>query len=185
MAQSSRAVLILVLIVALLESAGGQAPKFFADDPIQVMPAPMPVKNPAKQKINDILDFFTKSEKVSAHSARPAGGVNTLGEVPDSEWFVNRHALHRMTYDELQRGPGGGGSSDAPVPPYTVIGGKTAGDKPGFRMKDSKGRKYFVKVDPLKYPELESSADVIVSKFLYAVGYYTPENEIVDLMPGD
>jgi hypothetical protein len=190
MAQSSRAVLILVLLVALLESAGGQAPrsasahsaqpqqKFFDDDPIQVMPAPLPVKNPAKQKISDVLDFLGGSEKVSAHAAKPAGAVNTLGEVPDSEWFVNRHGLHRMTFDELQRGPG---TSESPVPPFTVIGGKTAGDKPGFRMKDSKGRKYFVKVDPLKYPELESSSDVIVSKFLYAIGYYTPENEIVNL----
>jgi hypothetical protein len=179
MAQNPRAVLILVLIVALWESAAGQAPRFFADDPIQAMPAPLPVRKLVRQDINDALDFFSRSiMKLPEHPAKPAGAVNTLGEVPDSEWFINRHGRRRMTRDELQHGPG---PSDPPVPPFTVTGGKTAGAKPGFRMKDSKGRHYFVKVDPFNYPEMATAADVIVSKFVYALGYNTPENQIVDL----
>jgi hypothetical protein len=36
-----------------------------------------------------------------------------------------------------------------------------------------------LKLDPPHYPELCSSADVIGSKFFYALGYNTPENCIV------
>jgi hypothetical protein len=181
MAQSARAVF-LILIIAVLEIAGAQAPKFFADDPIQAMPPPLPVGHIAKKDINEDLDLLLRSKEWKRHPSKPAGAVNTLGEVPDSEWFVNRHALHRMTHDELKRGPG---SSEPPVPPFTVTGGKISGVEHGFQMDDSKGRHYFVKLDPLKYPELATAPDVIVSKFLYAIGYNVPENEVVDLTIAD
>jgi hypothetical protein len=182
MAQSSKTVLILVLVIALWQSASGQAPKFFADDPIQAMPAPLPVRKPLAQNINEALDLLNNSKGWAPRAAKPAGAVNTLGEVPDSEWFINRHARRRMTRDELKRGAG---SSEAPVPPFTVIGGKNEGVTLGFRMKDSKERTYFVKVDPLEYPEVVTAADVVVSKFLYAIGYNTPENKVVDLTLSD
>ena len=63
MAQSSRAVLILILIAALLKSAGAQAPKFFADDPIQAMPPPLPVGQIAKNDINEALDLLRRSKE--------------------------------------------------------------------------------------------------------------------------
>jgi hypothetical protein len=87
-----------------------------------------------------------------------------------------------MSRDELQRGAS---LADPPVPPFFVISGKSVGISPGFSMTDSKGRRYFVKYDPKQYPELATGADVIVSKFLYAIGYNTPSNEIVDVSVGD
>jgi hypothetical protein len=181
MAQGPR-VLFLILITALLKSPAAQAPKFFADDPIQAMPAPLPVGKIAKKDINESLDLLVRSKEWKPHPSKPAGAINTLGEVPDSEWFVNRHARHRMTHDELKRGPG---SSQPPVPPFTVTNGKLSGVEHGFQMNDSKGRHYFVKLDPLNYPEMATAPDVIVSKFLYAIGYNTPENEIVNLTSAD
>jgi hypothetical protein len=178
MAQSSKGLLTLVLIIAVRVPANCQVLRFFADDPIQAMPAPLPVEKPLRQNINDNLDFLSKSTSRTPPTAKPAGAINTLGEVPDSEWFTNRHAKRRMSRAELQRGPA---YSEAPVAPFTVTGGKTQGITPGFRMKDSQNRTYFVKVDPLKYPELSTGSDVIVSRFLYAIGYNTPDNEIVDL----
>jgi hypothetical protein len=182
MAQSRQPVLILVLIIALWEPAGSQTPRFFGDDPIQTMPAPRPVKKPLPQNINEVFDLLSWSTRSASRAAKPAGAVNTLGEVPASDWFINRHPLRRMSRDELQRGPG---SSEVPAPPFTVTGGKTEGVTRGFRMTDSKDRRYFVKVDPLNYPEMVCAADVVVSKFLYAIGYNTPENEIVDLTLSD
>ncbi len=38
---------------------------------------------------------------------------------------------------------------------------------------------YFVKSDPRSNPELATAADVIVSKFLWAIGYNAPENYII------
>jgi hypothetical protein len=46
-------------------------------------------------------------------------------------------------------------------------------------MRDAAGRMYFVKSDPPSNPEMATSADVIVSKFLWAIGYNTPENYII------
>ena len=36
-----------------------------------------------------------------------------------------------------------------------------------------------LKLDPPQHPELCSAADVIGSKFFYALGYHTPENYVV------
>src|SRR5262249_8198383 len=122
MAKSAKIALIVVTIVALWQSARAQFPKFLADDPIQAMPAPLSVKKPVRQKINYAADFFGQSKRSAIRTAKPVGAVNTLGEVPDSEWFTNRHARQRMSRDQLKRGPG---STEAPLPPFTVIGGKS------------------------------------------------------------
>jgi len=194
MAQGRKPVLISILIIALGEFAGGQATRrasassaqhqqrFFADDPIQVMPAPLPVQKPQKQDMDETLDFWSRSRNVPEYPARPAGAVNTLGDVPDSEWFTDRHGKRRMSRSELQQGPG---PVEHPTSPFTITGGKLEGIMPGFVMKDAKGRRYFVKTDPIKHPEMSSAADVIVSRFLYAIGYNTPRNEAVNLKLSD
>jgi hypothetical protein len=46
-------------------------------------------------------------------------------------------------------------------------------------MEDAKGRTFFVKVDPKSNPEMATGADVIVSRFLHAIGYNVPENYIL------
>ncbi len=181
MAQIRQAVLILVLIGAMRQSTvGGYPQKFFPDDPIQAMPAPLPVIAAVGQSINPVSDFL--NSKSSPPPATPAGAVNTIGEVPDSEWFINRHGRVRMSRAELQRE---GSSAEGPVPPFKVIGGKKDGIMPGFRMQDSKGRLYFVKGDPIDSPELATAAEAIVSRFLYAVGYNTPKNNVVDMKLSD
>jgi len=182
MAQVRLNLLTLILTGALAVSVGSPAPKFLPDDPIQAMPAPLPITKALRHDINPTIDFLVQSLRTEPGPATPAGGVNTIGEVPDSEWFTNRHGWRRLSRDELQRGPS---SAQAPVPPFTVTRGKSEGITPGFVMRDSKGRLYFVKCDPIRYPELTTGADVIVSKFLYAIGYNTPKNEIVDLNLSD
>ena len=47
------------------------------------------------------------------------------------------------------------------------------------RIRDAAGRKYLIKFDPLTNPEMASAADVITSKFFYALGYNVPENYVV------
>jgi hypothetical protein len=182
MAKSRQTLLILLVVTVFCNAGAAPDPKFFPDDPIHKMPAPLPVGKIAKRELNDNLDFFTQARAWKAVPGPPAGAVNTLGDVPDSEWFTNRHALHRMTREELQRGPS---EAEPPVAPFTVTGGKNEGISIGFRMKDAKGRRYFVKADPIHHPELATSADVIVSKLLYAIGYNVPKNEIVVLKMSD
>jgi hypothetical protein len=169
--------LIAAFFCAVLAPAIFGSQKLFPDDPIQAVPAPKPVKQVQKRDINEEGDFVRESfsrhpEKVEAI---PAGAVNTLGDVPDSDWFTNRHARRRLTAEELQRGPG---NASTPVAPFTVTSGKTEGIAPGFRMRDAMGRTYFVKLDPMTNAEMASASDVLGSKFLWAAGYYTPENYI-------
>ena len=173
---------LIAVFVTLVSAQPGFAQKFFPDDPIQVMPPPLPVPKALNRDVNPIYDFLYNSLKPEMRPPTPAGAVNTLGEVPDSAWFINRHERHRMSREELQRGPG---NDKAPVPPFTVVSGKTEGVSPGFSMRDSEGRIYFVKLDPLSNPEMATAADAIVSKFLYAIGYNTPENYILDAKLSD
>jgi hypothetical protein len=165
-----------LLLAALVRKDASIAQKFYADDPIERMPPPLHVERVLNREVNQTYDFLRQSIRPEMRPGKPAGGINTLGEVPDSEWFTNRHGKTKMSREQLQRGPANHGG---PMPPFTVIGGKTEGVSPGFRIKDSRGHVYFVKVDPLRYPEMASASDVILSKFLYAIGYNTPANSIL------
>lgn len=175
---------VLVAGLALLYIAEGAAetPKFYPDDPIQAVPKPLMVPNAKKLKINALYDYFYQSVRQEPRPPVDSQGINTLGEVPDSAWFTNRHGLNRMTREQLQQGVG---SWNAPEPPFLITGAKTEGITPGFRMEDAGGRLYFVKPDPIRSPELSTGADVVVSKFFHAIGYNAPENYIVKIRQSD
>jgi hypothetical protein len=150
------------------------------DDPIQAMPAPLPV-NASPRGLNQPHDFIRQSFRSGTRPPIPAGAINTLGEVPDSEWFTNRHGMRRMSREELQRAR----PDDLPIPPFTITKKKSEGITPGFVMEDSRGRRYFAKFDPWDHPELSTGAEVITSNFLHAIGYNTAKNEIVYLKESD
>lgn len=159
-----------------------QARKFYPDDPIYVTPKPVPVGKLPVWEATPLYDFLLQSVRQKARPQVPARGVNTLGDVPDSEWFTNRHGVRRMTRDQLQRGPG---AERPPAAPFLVVKVKTKGITPGFEMTDARGNYYFVKPDPLTNPEMATAAEVIGTRFFYAIGYHTPENYIVFLKRTD
>src|SRR5438552_3848527 len=108
-------ILILSIFAGLLTPAVVRSQKFFADDPIQAVPPPLAITQVKESNVDDIADFFLQSVKPGRRPAVPAAAINTLGEAPDSAWFTNRHARHRLQPDELQRGPGNG---NEPAPPF-------------------------------------------------------------------
>jgi len=158
--------------------------KFYADEPMLREPPPLPVKNLQKRDVDDLYEFLDNSFEVPRREAKvsrgphPALDANSLGDVPDSPWYTKRHYYHRMSIEELKRGPG---NSAAPSPgaAWQVVSAKTNGVTPGFVIEDQNKNRYVLKFDPPDYPELASAADVIGSKVLYALGYNTPENYIV------
>jgi hypothetical protein len=169
------------LVIPLLSSAL-YAKKFYGDDPLDKDPPPINVERVTARQISDAYDLFAgvltkRGEQKTKARPIPAQAINTLGEVPDNAWYTNRHNRHPMTIEELVRGPGDQNPPDA-AGPLTVVAAKTEGVTPGFVMEDSKGRRYNVKFDPASNPEMATSADVIVSKFFYALGYNVPENYI-------
>jgi hypothetical protein len=173
----------LVLILAITPAFA--QPRFYSDDPLTREPAPRPVKQIAVRKVDDIYSFLEgnfatprREGKQARLDPRRALDVNTIGEVPDSAWYTNRHAFHRMSIADLERGPGNS------TPPsqddsWRIIGAKTDGVTPGFIIEDQNQNRYILKLDPPHFPELCSAADVIGSKFFYALGYNTPENYVV------
>jgi hypothetical protein len=124
-------------LVATLLAPAVFAQTFRADDPVWVdNDAVVDAKNVTKHKLNDQYDFLIHSfGQPGDRAPRRAMNVNTLGEVPDSSWFQNRHAKVRMSIEDLVRGPntGNGPSIDKP---WVVIAAKTEGITPGFRIRD-------------------------------------------------
>ncbi len=182
MAQLRSCLLAVVAGLICLGSGATQTRKFYPDDPIQADPKPVPVAEIKKLGIYAPYDYLYQTGRQKQRATSPALGVNTLGEVPDNAWFTNRHGRTRMTRDALKRGAG---NENAPQPPFVIVGAKTEGITPGFKMRDAKGRIYFVKSDPITNPELDTGAEVIGSRFFYAIGYNTAENYIVRIHKSD
>src|SRR3989441_1281702 len=118
----------------------------------------------------------------AAGKPKQAPNVNALDEVPDSSWYTNRHRLHPMTIEQLIRGP------NQAAPDFsgaTITKAKMSGATPGLMLKDKDGQSYLVKFDQVNYPNLQSGAEVISTKILFASGYNVPENYIAYINPGD
>lgn len=168
----------------LLVAAGADAQRFYPDDPLWKEPPPLSVKQIDERKLSEYYDFLwhtlaTPGEKQPKNGQPiPAQAVNTLGEVPDSAWYTNRHGRVRMTVDELRRGPNTG-HGPVRAGPWKVSKPKTIGVTPGFTIEDSGGQKYVIKVDPLENRNMATGAEVIGAKFFYALGYWVPENYVV------
>ncbi len=174
MAQIQQRLLAVPLLVALAAPCAER--KFFPDDPVWKEPAPLPIAHIAPRNLNAIHDFLHQCGRPERRLPSPAGAINTLGEVPDSAWFTNRHGRRRMTPEELKRGQG---ADRIPVPPYTVIAARTNAITEDFRFLDSKGRLYFVRPDPFSNPELTTGADIIGSRFFHVLGYNTRERYLI------
>jgi len=135
--------------------------------------------------LSDVLEYFTNQflspgERQPETGVIPSGNANTLGEVPDSPWFTNRHGRHRMTLEELMTGPG---ESRPPVidAPWQVLTVKQHGGRPGILITDSTSTLYLLRFDPVGYPELATGAEMVSSKLYYAAGYNVTENYVVYL----
>lgn len=171
-----RAAHALVLGLGLAGSLKAGAQRFLPDDPLLRVPEIAPVGTVPAQSINQLYDFAVNSVRYrSPKTSTPSLGVNSIDEVPDSSWYTNRD-LQAMDPEAIRHGSRDHG---APQPPFTVVAAKTEGVTPGFRIKDSRGLLYFVKVDPPTNPEMGSAADVVAALLLYAIGYNVPENYIL------
>jgi hypothetical protein len=160
-----------------------QEPKFYPDDPVLADTVLLDVaEEPAELELSDMFDRLGHIFADVGEGGGEAQNVNTLDEVPNGNWFVNRHGVRRMTLEELIRGPN---TTDGPNPeaPWRVFRSKSQGLTPGFQIIDDVGDRYIIKFDPVEVPELASAAEVIATKLFYAMGYHTPENHIVRVRP--
>lgn len=174
---------IIILVSQQCEAEIKPAPRFRTDDPVHLWPAPIPVRDAKSRRISDIHDYFLNTftdpteQAVKSKRPEPAGGVNTIEEVPDGAWYENRHYKKRMTIEELSRGPGTGQGPQGDR--WEVVAGKTEGVTPGITIRDATGHRYLLKFDPMSNAEMATGAEAISTRFFHALGYHVPENSIV------
>jgi len=121
---------------------------------------------------------------LSLARARRALGVNALDEVPDSTWFTNRIGARALSPDEIRVGPARIGSPE-PHKPWTIHSTKIGGVAMGFIVSDARGKRWLLKFEEPGFPEVETGADAVTNRLLWAAGYNVPEDHVVYLRPGD
>ena len=100
--------IVAVLLLTVAAPALAQSPRFYPDDPLRTEPTPLAVTDVNARSLSEVLEQVKNSlrktgERHPANGVIVSRAVNTLGEVMDGDWYVNRHATRRMTIEELQR----------------------------------------------------------------------------------
>src|SRR5262245_55456985 len=173
-----------LFVLAILTSrAPAAAQRFFPDDPLEREPTPLPAIDPGPRNLSFLL------EAVSAALNRPGDrhprpdviasqGVNTLDDVLDGAWYVNRHGHARLSLDELQRGSGGA-SAPSTSAPWRVLLMRSQNARATIVFRDSNNQMYLLRFDPADSPEMATGAEMIASRFFHALGYHVPETYLV------
>ena len=175
------ATVVLVVVVVMASDAVG--PRFYPDDPIQVDDdAVLDASGAVEVEGSNGYDFYTHTfRKPGDRRDIRAVNVNTMDEVPDSSWFVNRIGIENMTPAEIAAGPNQLGELN--IDGWPIVQEKSSGITPGFRLTDPDGHLYQLKFDPPANPEMSSGAEVIGAAFYHAFGYNVAQGNIVEFDP--
>lgn len=128
--------------------------------------------------------FFDLARHIRSLSGNriQALNVDAFDDVQDSSWFTHRNDKHRMSLEEISRGPNVSGGPETEGP-WKIDSAKVEGFTPGFNIIDARGDKYVIKFDPWGFRELGSAAEVISTLLFHAAGFNVPENYIVIFNP--
>lgn len=177
----TRCVGCLILLLTGIAVGGGLpavAQRFLPDDPLwhdpDRMDMPLPEAKPAATGIRP-LEFLRRSVQGAEDAPVPAKNVNTVGGVPNSSWYTNRHYRYPMSRAALRRGPNRepGPSRGAP---WRVLKLPADGALPTAIVRDSTGRRFRVLFDAPAHPEMATGAAMISSRLLHALGYNVPQH---------
>ncbi len=146
------------------------ASKFLPDDPLTKVIDTQDASKTQPREISLIYDAsINLFGRPGLSDVARAENINTVDEVPDSNWYTNRAPIGP---DEMRRGV----NDDAgPAQGKWLVSGKSNGVSPGFTITDERGRRYFIKFDPPGQPELGTGAEAVVTRLFHAVGYYVPQ----------
>lgn len=172
------------LVTALLvvcTSSSGAGRRFFDDDPLQREPDTQDASKVQEWEIDAAVDLAINlfSRPGDPTPDVRAKNINTIDEVPDSNWFTNRILTRPIPLDELSRGPLTG-SGPAPGP-WTITAPKTSGVAPGFTIRDSRNERWFVSFDSDGEPEAATGALGVATRIYWALGYWQVENHFASI----
>ena len=177
------AVMIVGLSTIVVIAQDQQKRRFYPDDPIWREPVTQDVKNAVRyepdlayQTIENL--FLTPGDPVLGQRAK---NINTVDEVPDGPYFVNRATRMTLTPAIVARAAN---TDDGPAPgKWTVVSAKSDGVTPGFTIRDSKNTLWFIKFDPPGWRTMATGSEVVAAKLFWAAGYHTAEYHIGALQP--
>lgn len=176
-----------ILLVAIWSGTvpRAAAQRFLPDDPLWSDPDRMDTSFPEPRPLGDGVgpfEFLNRTFRVPGHYSEPALNVNTLGGVPNSSWYTNRHYRFPMSPAELKRGPN---REPAPVKEgkWRVVRFLRGKELPRALIEDPTGRRFRILLDSASHPELATGAAMIGSRLLYALGYYVPQYWLVRVQP--
>jgi hypothetical protein len=112
----------------------------------------------------------------------PARNVNALGEVPDSTWFTNRNHLRRRTAAELRRGAATG-EGPSLLAPWRVLAAGVDPGGPHALVEDEQHQRFTLRFDHPAHPRLATTAELVATLLLHALGYAVPARHLVVLAP--
>ena len=173
------------IALAAVFSAGTNGLEFYSDDPVSRIVDSQDASGVQEREIDIVYDtlensFYWPGDRTPNVRAQ---NVNTIDEVPDSNWFTNRLGVVPVRVDDLVKGPGNG---TGPAPGgWTVISAKNDGVMPGFTVRDAAGHVWFIKFDPPGYPAMATGTEVVVSRLFWALGYNVPETHLATLCPDE
>jgi hypothetical protein len=176
-----------ILLAGAIAIAAGtpssQSPRFYADDPIAREPESQDASGARPSEIATIYELTYNLFVTSGHqpSGVRAQNINTIDEVPDSNWFTNRVGTVAVTPEQIARGPNAGPPPDPSR--WVLIREKSTGAQPGFTARDARGETWFLAFDPIPYPEGATAAVEIATKVFWALGYNQVETFITTFDP--
>jgi hypothetical protein len=168
--------------LAAVCGAGAGGATFLSDDPVSRIVDSQDASGVREREINLVYDTVENSFTRPGDQTPDvrAQSVNTIDEVPDSNWFTNRLGMRPVTIEEVVKGPGAGAG---PVGSWTVIAAKSDGVMPGFTVRDDAGQIWFIKFDPPGHPAMATGTEVVVARLFWALGYNVPETHLATLRP--
>lgn len=158
-----------------------------AKDPRHVTCAPEPYESPLVWDGADNMVFRPLSETFAFDPGGEAANVNSLDEVPDSSWFVNRSE----GADPGDREPDLSACDPAQIldpesaadATWVIDKGKGNGSSPGFRVSIPGKGKYMFKGEPTDQPERPSAASVVGAAVYHLAGYNTSCEQVTYFKP--
>lgn len=177
-----------VVVIAGIFIAGVLAPsasaqRFLVDDPLWEDPDRLDMPVPAPQTGAESVRFLTNTFAESRGTDGPAININTLGEVPHSSWYENRHYAHRMSRRALQEGPSQG--HPPPQRPWQVVDVSSVQPVLVAEIRDARGVSYTLRLDPPGHAAMSTGAALVANRAYYALGYNVPSMHPVTFGPGD
>jgi hypothetical protein len=171
------------LALVLTSNPGANRPTFYADDPLTRIVDSQDASGVRIRPIDltyDTLENLFGRPGDATLDVR-AENVNTVDDVPDSNWFTNRLGVTPLSTEDVVKGPGSG---TGPTPDgWTVLSAKSDGVMPGFTIRDAAGDVWFLKFDPPGHPAMATGTEVVVARLFWALGYNVPDTHLATLRP--